>query len=230
MKNILISLFFILSTCAPAHAGYIAESKINDCGRTDYSSSGVCQEQENESCHLVPDQAAGQCGILKLQDTYGGQFQNVEECDGQAACQTAWQEKECGENQAKFINQEFTNVYCINKTGKELVVDEALKAQKDQELQAKETDDANMQSAIARMECGKRVIARMIVRNAPKNLGPAQISGQNTTFAPIKGLLETGSLTTARAAIMGVTPSEANNITAEDKTALIGELDGCKPE
>jgi hypothetical protein len=150
------------------------------------------------------------------------------------ACHTALNEKVCDDDEAeKFINAEYTEVYCSKITGyeqknagKKLVIDEAKKAAHE----AKVSQERSMVDAIAQAEklqaCGKKVMALMLVRNQPKELTTAQVKQLVSTYADVKGLLETGSLNSAKEEILAVV-ADGTLITEEDKTALAAEVDKC---
>jgi hypothetical protein len=89
--------------------------------------------------------------------------------------------------------------------------------------------DASIQVFLKRIDCGRRVIALMAVRNVPKNLNTIQVAQMANTYASIKGLLETASLNTAKAAIQAVVP-DGVLVTADDQTALVAEVDKCLAE
>jgi len=108
-----------------------------------------------------------------------------------------------------------------------------LDSQKLQDYQAQEVikaqlgqKEAGLQTALRKIDCGKRVIALMVIRNVPKALSPAQIAQMNTVYAPIKGLLETASLVTAKEFILATT-ADGTLITEADKTDLANETQKC---
>jgi hypothetical protein len=86
--------------------------------------------------------------------------------------------------------------------------------------------EAGLQVALKKIDCGKRVIALLVLRNVPKGLTPEQVAQMNTVYAPIKGLLETASLVTAKAAIEAVT-ADGLLITDGDKADLSAETQKC---
>lgn len=77
--------------------------------------------------------------------------------------------------------------------------------------------------ALQRMEWGKRVIALVLVQNSKKVLSNVQIAQINATFAQIKGLLETGSLNTAKDAISSISP-DGVLVSDEDKSLYLAEI------
>jgi hypothetical protein len=91
-----------------------------------------------------------------------------------------------------------------------------------------EIKKAAVKMAIKAIECGKTVIATMLAQNAPKNLTGEQVKQILSGYAEIKSLLHAGSLDTARAEIVAASV-DGVLITEDDKTALLEQLDGCKP-
>lgn len=83
-----------------------------------------------------------------------------------------------------------------------------------------------IQTALARVDCGKRVIGLLIVRNSTKSLTTAQVGQINSIYSPIKGLIDTGSLITAKEQMQAITP-DGSLITQEDKDELLAEITKC---
>ena len=149
-------------------------------------------------------------------------------------CLSALAEKVCSEEGAdKFINEDQTEVYCSRITGyeqkvigKKLVIDENLKAQKEAEQAAKLAMENALIQAKKAMECGKNIQALLLVRNSPKQLTTAQVKEMVSIYAPIKQLLDTGSLVSAKEEILSVT-ADGILVTEADKVALVAEIDKC---
>jgi predicted negative regulator of RcsB-dependent stress response len=78
------------------------------------------------------------------------------------------------------------------------------------------------------MECGKSAQALMLVRNAAKNLTTEQVKQIVATYAPIKALLDTGSLQSAVEEI-GKIQADGVLVTEEDKAAITAHIGQCKP-
>jgi len=222
MKKLFIILLFVSFNSL---AGYVAGSKANQCNRTDYSSISDCQQIENEACYKVPNDS-GICGIYKLANTHSGPFVNEETCSGQADCQEVLADKVCSVNHDAFINQDYSAVYCIAISGKELVIDSGLKASYDAAKLAKSQMDAALASAKKLRECGEGIIDLFLVRNFSKNLSVQQVEELTVTFAPIQNLLLNGSLVTAKTKILEA-PADGIKVTASDKIALAAGVDKC---
>lgn len=107
----------------------------------------------------------------------------------------------------------------------EVIPAEYLKEILDTDAQdAEEIQEQKLQEKIKLIDAGKRVIALFNLRNETKSLTGEQIAQLVTTFASIKGLLETGSLKTAKY-LIGQVVADGVIVTDGDKTALIAELD-----
>ena len=89
---------------------------------------------------------------------------------------------------------------------------------------AKAAREAQIASAMAAINHGKRVIALFLVRNSTKSLTTGQVKQLNATYSAIKDLLETGSLVSAKEEINALTP-DGVLVTEGDKTELIAEID-----
>lgn len=222
MKYLFLILFSV-----NAFAGFVAGSKINECNRVDYSDPATCQKEEKETCYQTPEGAAA-CGVYKLVDTYGGQFKDVEQCEDEADCQEKLNDKDCDNNQSAFMSGDKKTVYCIDKVGKTMSIDQTLKAQKDAANTQNAQYEGAISKALAAMNCGRRVIAVLLVRNASKNLSTGQVKQMVSTYDEPKTLLETGSLTSAKELILSL-QVDGTLVTEADKTALAGEIDKCKP-
>ena len=71
---------------------------------------------------------------------------------------------------------------------------------------------------VKRIEYAKNILGTMAFLNEKKVLTVPQIIQLNTTYGPIKGLLETGSFGSAYQMIISITPTEI--ITAEDISVI----------
>jgi hypothetical protein len=93
-------------------------------------------------------------------------------------------------------------------------------------LAAAKDKESSIQAALERIECGKRVIALLVVRNSVKQLSTTQVASINNIYAPIKGLIDTGSLVTAKELMLSISP-DGTLITEEDKSDLVNEITKC---
>lgn len=110
---------------------------------------------------------------------------------------------------------------------KEVREDPTLKVAYDASEVARLADENLMNLALKAMNCGKRVKARLLVRNSPKSLNNGQKKQIVSLYKDIQSLLEAGSLEAAKEEINLVTP-DGTLITSSDLTALVNELDSCK--
>lgn len=221
MKILLLILIFI---SFESFAGFVAGSKINQCDRADYISPSLCSEKEGEKCFKVPNDS-GECGIFKLVDTYGGPRKSVDDCTSEANCKALLSQKVCLSSQAAFIDENYKFVYCMDKIGKEISIDDQLKTQKDSE-KSQATAIANVRAQVKRLrECLAGVVDTLVIRNASKNLTETQVEQMVVKYQPIIDLLYAVSGATAKTKIIAVQPDSL--ITEADKTALVQEIDKC---
>lgn len=129
-----------------------------------------------------------------------------------------------------------SEVYCTKILGyeqkasgtKTVVENSSKKTNFEAAKSAKIAKEAAVVFALKAMNCGKRTIATLLVQNASKGLTKRQIKQMNKAYRDIKELLETGSLDSAKEEIEAVV-ADGTLVTEADKTALIAELDSCKP-
>lgn len=233
-------LLIIVLFSINSFAGFVAESKINQCDRIDYTSPSTCQESESESCYQVPNDS-GECGIFKLQDILIDDLSNpiwgsrsmVEPCIDENDCKARHEAKVCTDGRSSFYSIDDLEVWC-NKivgyqkivTGKEMVVDQTLKFQKDAEKAVAQAI-ANARSQVkALRECLAGVIDLLIIRNSTKNLTVEQVDQMVQTYQPIMALLQAVSGVTAKEKIQEVS-ADGVLVTENDKIALTQEIDKC---
>lgn len=94
--------------------------------------------------------------------------------------------------------------------------------------QAEKDMNDGIATALAAQDCGRVVKALMVVRNASKTLTAGQKKQIIQDYSTIIGLLDSGSLTTAKEEIDNTTP-DGVRITAGDIAALSAKIDECKP-
>jgi hypothetical protein len=218
MKKFL--LLFLVSL--NSWAGFVAGSKANLCSRVDYTSISDCQIVEGETCYKVPNDL-GECGVFKLKDTYGGPRKSVDECSGQANCEAMLIQKQCLSSQHAFIDKDYSFVYCMDITGKELVIDTVVKAQKDAEKAAKAQVEALIANgAKARGDC-QRVLDLIGGFNLLPGRSTEQAGEMATTFAEAKQLLQDGRPGAAKAAIIAI-PVDGVLVTQTMKDLALEQL------
>jgi hypothetical protein len=152
-------------------------------------------------------------------------------CADQADCDVKFQSLVCDLG-SPIKNYDSLSVYCaveaLKKDGMKVVNSEAKRAARAAQEQAKAQMEAAMASAAKAMECGKTAQQLVLVRNAQKNLTKPQVKQLVETYSVIKNLLDSGSLATAIDEIQTVT-ADGVVITEDDKAALIGHIQSCKP-
>lgn len=153
----------------------------------------------------------------------------AQSCADESDCQSKLEALVCEAGQAIRTESE---VYCavdvMKVDGKKLVVSEAKKAAREAAEALKAQQEAAMESALKAMDCGKSAQAMMLVRNAAKNLTTEQVKQIVSTYAPIKALLDTGSLQSAVEEIAKI-QADGVLVTEEDKSAIIAHIGTCKP-
>lgn len=212
---ILLVLLFSVSVQAQTKCYVINESKI------EFRSQPV-QGATNEACPQ---------GLESFQDITYSKTQ-ITACLNEADCYSKITADYCFEmvndvqvNHGRaIVAADFTEVYCTKP-----LFDSAKKTARlaqEATAQAERDQEALIDQALTRMNCGRRVIGLLLLRNEPKGLTTGQIKQMNTTYASIKGLLETGSLLSAKEEMQLVTP-DGTITTDGDKTALIARIDKC---
>jgi hypothetical protein len=222
LKTVLIFLLISFSAMA---SNWMPLSVIQSSGVAAYSLEKDCESISKEECLDIGEEpgiiAAGK---VSVENDWGPELE-VEACADQSACQSALESKQCMNGQ-KFISDDYTRVYCVELIGKKLVKDlagwSALKTANAQ----KQALEAGIQFALRLQDCGKRVMALVLVRNQPKGLTPGQVKQMVSAYANIKQLLESGSLVSAKEEIQAVV-ADGVLVTTADKAALTQEIDKC---
>lgn len=240
--------FFILFLISfSVFADWIPESKINECGSKMYSDSLDCSRSSQESCYEKTGEDIHGCGYFYLEPVYVEDETKPTYTEyGHFTCTNDPEENElppcslapeftCSQGGEVISESDGDNVtrFCKRQDGYELklshkilMINETLKTQKKNEAAAKLAMENAINAAKKAMDCGKQVQALLLVRNAPKQLTTAQIKQMVEIYAPIKQLLDTGSLVSAKEEIQSVT-ADGVLVTEADKTALIAEIDKC---
>lgn len=234
MKKLIIALLFSLTAQA---SNFIPVSSIVNNTQAGYSLLADCQKASalDEVCVDISNNP------IKTYETYtyladdetkpNYSKSSIEICNDIEDCKLKIQSKVCTAPEYPVFTAEL-ELYCTKiisydqKTMKSIRQSQTLL---DSYNAAKVISDADalqeskIQEKIKLIDAGKRVIALFNLRNETKNLTGEQIGQLVTTFNSIKGLLETGSLKTARYAISQVA-ADGVVITEGDKTALVAEL------
>lgn len=231
-------LFLILFSITAQASNFIPVSSIINSNGAGYSLLSDCQKAsgENEVCVDIADQPISTYEVYTYQadDLSKPIFSknNLEVCLSVEDCQEKIKTKICTNDEyaiwtpeldlycTKVISYQQKTLTSIRQSQSLLDSYNAQKAIKDAEA----LQEQKLQEKIKLIDAGKRVIALLNLRNESKALTGEQIAQMVSTFAQIKGLLETGSLKTAKYAISQVV-ADGVVVTDEDKSVLVAELD-----
>jgi len=226
IKDNMKYLFLILITTNVFASNWMPLSKIQALSSQAYQLESDCKKQSQEQCLDVGNSPEiVSLGFTSLTDKFSKS--QVEACLDADDCETKFQALICEDSQETSIkNLDLLEVYCSKFLYKELAINSAgFSAYQANKLAAAQMAGAFAQAKSLR-ECGGKVMDLLLIRNAPKGLTTSQIKQMVLTYAPIKGLLETGSLNSAKEEIQAITP-DGLLVTAGDKTALIAKVDEC---
>lgn len=238
MKYLFFTLLLISSDIYAEN--WLNHSKILTASKEAFSLKAECERISQEKCFDLGDYPSSVYSEIDVEvdDTSKPVFSknDVQSCQSSEECEAIHVSKVCSNGESSIKNLELMQVYCSKflsydkKTIKSIGLDQTKLAAYNFELQNKASIQAK-ESAIAYaqklMACGQRVMAYMLVRNQPKQLSTSQVDLLVQTYAPIKALLETGSLTTAAEKIQAVV-ADGVVVTEADKTALVNEINSCK--
>lgn len=240
MKKILLLSLAIFTVTAHAE-NWLNHSKIKSGSVEAFSLKSDCERISGEECFDLGDYPSSIYSEVDIEgddETKPNYSKSeIESCLSIADCDSKHALKTCLDPLEYSIkNYDLLQVYCSKflSYDKKLIKSIALDSAKLSAYQAEQTTKATLQAKEAAisyaqklMACGNKVVAYMLVRNQPKALTTSQVDTLVQTYAPIKGLLETGSLTTAKEKIAAVV-ADGVVVTEADKAALIAEIDLCK--
>lgn len=240
MKTYLFLILYFFSITAYSE-NWLNRSKILNHSIEAHSLKSDCERISGEECFDMgdlPSSVYSEVDIEVDDETKPNYSKNeIESCASLLDCDSKHAIKTCSDPQESSIkNYDLLQVYCSKflSYDKKLIKSIALDAIKLTAYQAEQVTKAALQAkedaiSVAQklMKCGNKVMALMLVRNQPKALTTAQVDTLVQTYAPIKALLETGSLLTAKEKIAQVV-TDGVIITEADKAALISEIDLCK--
>lgn len=245
MKSIITLFILLMATSSFAQSLYVPESKVGKGtdGLTIHKSKAKCETQYSETCFDIKStKNASYSEIIdEMVDDYSKPVNSkneIEACSDQTDCETKNASKVCADSEESvFMAADYSEIYCSKLlrfeqklSGRKIVsANETSKASYDAAKIAEATKEAAIAMAARAIACGKRVISMLVVQNASKSLDTTQIKAMNVTYASIKDLLETGSLTSAREEILAQPVAEPL-VTQTDKDVLVAELDACKPQ
>lgn len=199
-------------------------SKIESKSVQAYELESECKKSGEQCIEIGSEPELVTAGYASLTNDWGPESE-VEICDGQMLCQTALEQKNCGQLQ-KFIDADFTRVYCVELLGKILVKDvSGYASYKTGKAQLAALQAGKSQVKVLR-ECLAGVIDLLVLRNAQKGLSTEQVNQMVQTYQPIMSLLQAVSGLTAKLKISEVV-ADGVMVTEADKVALTQEIDKC---
>jgi len=218
-------LILLLVSLTASASNWMPLSKIQSQSLQAYQLEEDCTKLGEQCLDVGDEPEIVKEGFTSLQDNYSKS--EVESCLDEADCQSKHEAKICTDSgETSIKNLELLEVYCSKFLSKSLVKDNSgwsgFKAGKATEAQL----EAGISLATNLRKCGERVMALMLVRNQPKGLTTTQVKQLVSAYASIKGLLESGSLASAKEEIQAVT-ADGVLVTNADKTALSAEIDKC---
>lgn len=233
----LILSFFALTASAE---NWLNHSKIKSGSIEAYSLKSDCERISGEKCFDIGEYPSSVYSEVDVEvDDYSKPNYlktDTQSCLSESECSAKFLSLVCTQSDyEKIKNLDLLQVYCVKLAGYEKKNEKTIQLDS-QKLSAWQSQEANkateraremaIQASIKRIECGKRIIGIIVYRNSLKSLTTAQVGQLNTSYAPIIGLISTGSLITAREAIQAHVP-DGTVITEQDKTEALAEADKC---
>lgn len=218
-------LFLLLISFSAMASNWMPLSKIQSLSNQAYQLQSSC-EATGEQCFDVGDEPQiVSLGFVSLEDNY--LKADEQSCLDAEDCSAKFLALVCTEEDwTKIQNNDLLQVYCVKLAGKNLVKDlDSFNSYKASQAVLNAQKGALEQAKTLRL-CGSAVMDLVLVRNATKGLTTNQVKQIVNLYAPIKGLLETGSLNSAKEEVQAVTP-DGTLITEGDKTAVISAIDVC---
>lgn len=219
-------IFLLLFSATSFASSFIPEELIGQelVDAVSFSSKESCEGHYSKPC--VGLEFKTDPSVMKLKELYGEMKFDEESCSGELACVELLASKVCGVGRSALIDELYTEVYCVEVVGKELVIDAAKKAAKDAASALASATQAAKSKVKSLRECLAGVIDLLVIRNASKNLNTSQVEQMVLTYQPIMALLQAVSGVTAKQKIQAVT-ADGVLVTEADKTALTQEIDRC---
>lgn len=238
MKLLILSLLIFTTTL---HAeNWLNHTKVKSGSIEAYSLKADCERVSQEKCFDLGEYPSTVFSEVdeSVEDYSKPVYSKseVQACATNAICDSTFAVKVCTDvTESPIKNYDLKQVYCSKflsyeqKLQKTIALD-AVKLAAYQAAKVLEASaalkEAGIQGALKRIECGKRVIGLLVLRNSSKVLTTANIAQINTVYAPIKSLIETGSLVTAKEYMLAITP-DGVLITEADKSDLVAEINKC---
>jgi hypothetical protein len=221
MKSLLL---FLISFSAMA-SNWMPLSKIQSLSTQAYQLQSTCEATGEQCLDVGEEPGIVSLGFVSLEDNY--LKSETLDCVDVEDCSAKFLALVCpGEDWTKIQNNDLLQVYCVKLAGKKLVKDlESFDSYKASQASLNAQKQALGQAKSLR-ECGSSVMDLVLVRNASKGLNTTQVKAMVGIYAPIKGLLETGSLNSAKEEVQAVEP-DGTLVTSGDKVAVISAIDVC---
>jgi hypothetical protein len=250
MKNIFILLFLFLTAKSFACSNYLPISEAAKAVALEGGAgSKTCKELPEEECLCfdsiiwesaeIVDEVGNGAPIYTVNNQQSCTLEipvieDQEPANTKTDCQLKLEALSCGENFEAILREDLLEVRCTRLDGYEQVLTGRKVLQnnptKFATYQAQQAAQAQMNAARAQArnlrECGYKVMDLLLVRNASKGLTTTQVKQIVSTYAPIQGLLQSGSLNSAKEEIQAVV-ADGVLVTEGDKTALVAEIDQC---
>jgi len=159
---------------------------------------------------------------------------DIQVCSNKADCQLKQKSKVCTDKSEHIvIGKLFKELYCTKISGYQqklsgrdiIVEDSALRATYDSAQAAKASSKLLLDKKISKIKAGTQAIAYVGVLLDSKNLTAGQTMGimADAKIKPIMGLLQSGSLTTARGLVAAYVPDA--NFSSADISKILAKLD-----
>jgi hypothetical protein len=242
MKKLTTFLLVLIPTISLAQQGW---NSLED--NVVYVEKSFCESQTSLPCYDVAACPVEHCDLVD--EIVNGEplytVNNQQSCtldvptiegeeNTKTDCQLKLEALSCDENFEAILREDLLEVRCtrldgyeqINTGRKVLAVNPSKKAAYEAQQAAKLQLETALAQARKLRECGNNVIDLLLVRNASKGLTTTQVKQIVSTYAPIQGLLQTGSLNSAKEEIQAV-EADGTLVTNEDKAALTAEIDKC---
>lgn len=216
-------LFLSFITFSVMASNWMTVSEIQKKGVQGYSLEADCERSGEQCLDVGEEPTIVSAGFVSLEDGWGPEV-DPESCEGQEACQSLNETKDCGLLH-KFIDANFSRVYCIGIQGKKLQKDLPGLASYKAVLQAK----AQTEALIANGKKARETCQRVLDLIGGFNLLPGRTSeqaGQMTaSFSEAKQLLQDGRPTAAKTAIQAI-PVDGVLVSQAMKDLAIAQLEG----
>jgi hypothetical protein len=222
-----IFYLFLFITIPALASNWMPVSVIQSGGVSGYSLESECKKSGEQCIDVGDEPGIVSAGKVSLENDWGP-MQLDEACDGESACQSLLESKQCPGALQKFISSDFTKVYCVELIGKKLIKDDAGWSQvKASKSAADQVEAMIAKGAKARIDC-QRVLDLIGGFNLLSGKSSDQVGQMVSTFATAKQYLQDGRPGSAKSAIMAI-PVDGVLVTQQMKDLAIGLLSDWEP-